>query len=78
MQFDPAPPSNHADGAARLLIVEPNRSALQVLAKRLGETGYRIVACDNAGNATAARIPMIAITIINSINVKPFCTFFME
>ena len=53
MQIDPAPLSNHADGPARLLIVEPNRSALQVLAKRLGEAGYRIIACDNAGNATA-------------------------
>jgi DNA-binding response OmpR family regulator len=53
MQIDPAPPSNHAAGPARLLIVEPNRSALQVLAKRLGEAGYRIVACENAGNATA-------------------------
>ena len=53
MQIEPAPLSNHANGAARLLIVEPNRSALQVLAKRLGEAGYRIVACENAGNATA-------------------------
>jgi DNA-binding response OmpR family regulator len=53
MQIDPAPPSNHGSGNARLLIVEPNRSALQVLAKRLGEAGYRIIACDNAGNATA-------------------------
>jgi DNA-binding response OmpR family regulator len=53
MQIEPAPQSNHGDGPARLLIVEPNRSALQVLAKRLGETGYRIIACDNAGIATA-------------------------
>jgi len=53
MQIDPAPTSNHADGPARLLIVEPNRAALQVLAKRLGELGYRIVACENASNATA-------------------------
>lgn len=53
MQIDPAPPSNHGSGNARLLIVEPNRSALQVLAKRLGETGYRIIACENAGNAAA-------------------------
>jgi DNA-binding response OmpR family regulator len=45
--------SNHGPGNARLLIVEPNRSALQVLAKRLGEAGYRIIASDNAGNATA-------------------------
>ncbi len=53
MQTEPAPLSNHTDGPARLLIVEPNHSALQVLAKRLGEIGYRIIACENAGNATA-------------------------
>ena len=53
MQIDTAPPSNHADGPARLLIVEPNRSALGVMARRLGEAGYRIIACENAGNATA-------------------------
>lgn len=53
MQIDPAPPSNHGSGNARLLIVEPNRSALQVLAKRLGDTGYRIIACENAANAAA-------------------------
>jgi DNA-binding response OmpR family regulator len=60
MQFDPAPPSNHGSGSARLLIVEPNRSALSVLAKRLGEAGYRIIACDHAGNATAEmlRLPV--------------------
>ena len=49
--MDPAPLSNQAEGPARLLIVEPNRSALQVLAKRLGELGYRIIACEHAGNA---------------------------
>jgi len=60
MQIDPAPASNHGDGSARLLIVEPNRSALSVLAKRLGELGYRIIACDDAGNAAAEmlRLPV--------------------
>ena len=60
MQIDPAPPSNHGSGNARLLIVEPNRSALQVLAKRLGEAGYRVVACEDAGNAIAEmlRVPV--------------------
>lgn len=53
MVIEPAPSSNHGPGPARLLIVEPNRSALGVLAKRLGEAGYRIIACDNAGNAAA-------------------------
>ena len=60
MQIDPVPASNHGEGPARLLIVEPNRSALQVLAKRLGEAGYRIIACDDASNATAEllRVPV--------------------
>src|SRR5262245_53023754 len=60
MQIDPAPPSNHTEGNARLLIVEPNRSALGVLAKQLGEAGYRIIACENAANATAEmlRLPV--------------------
>lgn len=60
MQIDPAPLSNHGSGNARLLIVEPNRNALQVLAKRLGEAGYRVIACDNAGNAAAEmlRLPV--------------------
>jgi DNA-binding response OmpR family regulator len=60
MQIDPVPLSNHVDGPARLLIVEPNRSALQVLATRLGEAGYRIIACDDASNATAEllRLPV--------------------
>ena len=60
MQIEPAPPSNHTEGSARLLIVEPNHSALGVLAKRLGEAGYRIIACENAGNATAEmlRVPV--------------------
>jgi DNA-binding response OmpR family regulator len=60
MQIDPAPASNHGAGNARLLIVEPNRSALSVLAKRLGELGYRVIACDHAGNAMAEmlRLPV--------------------
>lgn len=53
MQVEPAPPSNHGSGSARLLIVEPNRGALQIMAKRLGEAGYRIIACNNGGSATA-------------------------
>src|SRR3954468_7292148 len=32
----------------------------------------------NAGMATAARMPMIATTIISSIKVKPLWTFFMR
>ncbi len=40
-------------GPPRLLIVEPNRSALGVMSKRLGEAGYRVIACDQPGNALA-------------------------
>lgn len=37
----------------RLLIVEPSASALRVMATRLGEAGYRIVACPNPADALA-------------------------
>ena len=40
-------------GPARLLLVQSNRSALTVMAKRMGEAGFRIIACDNPGNAAA-------------------------
>jgi len=60
MHIDRAPPSNHGSGQARLLIVEPHRGGLQVLARRLGEAGYRIVASEDAANATAEmlRVPV--------------------
>ena len=53
MLIEPAPASNHSAGAARLLVIEPNRSALGVLTKRLGELGYRLIASENADNAIA-------------------------
>ena len=53
MMIEPAPASNHSAGAARLLVIEPNRCALDVLTKRLGERGYRLVACESADNAIA-------------------------
>jgi DNA-binding response OmpR family regulator len=53
MLIDQAPASNHSAGAARLLVIEPNRSALAVLTKRLGDLGYRLIAAENADNAIA-------------------------
>ena len=53
MTFDPTPPSHQPRSQPRLLVVEPNRSALTVMATRLGEAGYRIIACDNPINAPA-------------------------
>jgi DNA-binding response OmpR family regulator len=60
MHIEPAPASNHGSGAARLLLIEPNKSALGVMAKRLGELGYRLIACESADNAIAEmhRLPV--------------------
>jgi DNA-binding response OmpR family regulator len=71
MQIDPAPQSNHGDGNARLLIVEPNRTALQVLAKRLGEVGYRIIACEQAGNATAEMLRAPVDLVLAELRMTP-------
>ena len=71
MKLDPAPQSNHGSGNARLLIVEPNRSGLQVLAKRLGEAGYRIIACDNAGNAHAEMLRAPVDLVLAELRMTP-------
>ncbi len=39
--------------AARILIVEPSKNALAVMARRVGEAGYRIIAVDSATAAVA-------------------------
>ena len=46
--------------APRVLIVEPNRNALAVMARRVGEAGYRIIASDSASAAVAElyRVPV--------------------
>ena len=41
-------PDPQARLAPRILLVEPNRSAMGVLARRLSETGYRVAAAANA------------------------------
>jgi DNA-binding response OmpR family regulator len=71
MHIDPAPPSNHAEGPARLLIVEPSRSALSVLAKRLGDAGYRIIGCENAGNATAEMLRAPVDLVLAELRMAP-------
>ena len=53
MLIEPDPASNHGPGPARLLVIEPNRSALAVLTRRLGELGYRLIAAESADNAIA-------------------------
>lgn len=71
MEIDQAPASNHGNGSARLLIVEPNRSALSVLAKRLGEAGYRIIACENAGNAAAEMLRLPVDLVLAELRMEP-------
>ena len=39
--------------APRILLVEPNRSAMGVLVRRLGESGYRVAAAEGAQAAVA-------------------------
>jgi DNA-binding response OmpR family regulator len=57
--------------APRLLIVEPNRSALAVLTKRLGEAGFRVIACDNAGNATAEMMRAPVDLVVAELRMEP-------
>ena len=44
----------------RILLVEPNRSAMAVLVRRLGDAGYRVSAAENAQAAVAGlhRLPV--------------------
>ncbi len=37
----------------RILIVEPHRGGLQMMARRLGDAGYRVVSCTSAADAVA-------------------------
>ncbi|MBA3666850.1 MAG: response regulator [Sphingomonas sp.] len=62
----PRPPER-----SRLLIVEPNRSALAVMARRLGEAGYRIVACDNPANAIAEMRRAPIELVVAELRMKP-------
>ena len=39
--------------APRILIVEPHCGGLRMMARRLGEAGYRVVSCTNAADAVA-------------------------
>ena len=55
----------------RLLLVEPNRSALAVMARRLGDAGYRIVACDNPANAIAEMHRAPIDLVVAELRMKP-------
>ena len=58
-------------GPARVLVVEPNRSALTVMAKRLGEAGFRIIACDNPANAAAEMHRASVALVVAELRMTP-------
>ena len=49
-----------AEDRPRILVVEPNRTNLGVIARRLGEAGYRVTAADSGASAIAElyRLPI--------------------
>lgn len=53
----------------RILIVEPNKSALSVMARRLGEAGYRIIASDSASSAVAELYRMPVDLVISELRM---------
>jgi len=55
---------------ARLLLVEPNRGALGVLASRLREKGYRIIAAESATSAIAELYRMPVDLVIAELRME--------
>ena len=45
--------NDRASSPPRILLVEPNRDALSVMAKRLNQAGYRVIGCDSGSAAVA-------------------------
>ena len=53
----------------RLLLVEPNRAVLGVMAKRLSAVGYRVIACDKPESALAELYRLPADAIISELRM---------
>lgn len=70
MELVAAPCSNHGNGPARLLIVEPNRSASSVIAERLGRAGYRLVAAEGQ-NALAEMLRAPVDLVLAELRMSP-------
>jgi len=64
-------PSEAQAEPARLLIVEPHRSALQLMAKRLGHLGYRVIGCDNAASARAEMVRAPVGLVLAELRMAP-------
>ena len=53
------------DERPRILVVEPNRTNLGVMARRLAEAGYRVTTADN-GEAAIAELYRLPIELVLS------------
>lgn len=57
--------------AGRILVVEPNRTALGVLTRRLAEAGYRVVAAENGAQAVAEMLRSPVDLVLSDLRMKP-------
>lgn len=64
-------PAQPAAAPPRLLIVEPSTSALRVMARRLGEAGYRVIACPNPADALAEMHRQKIDLMVAELRMKP-------
>lgn len=64
-----SPPT--AAAPPRLLIVEPSVSAMRVMANRLGEAGYRIIACPNPADALAEMHRQKIDLVVAEVRMQP-------
>lgn len=59
------------DERARILIVEPDRSYLGVLSRRLTEAGFRVTTADNVSGAVAELHRLPVELVLAELNMKP-------
>ena len=71
MTFERDSTADRASGNPRVLVIEPNRGALAVLAKRLGEAGYRVIACEDASNAPAEMLRAPVDLVVAELRMEP-------
>ena len=64
IRFPPA-----AGDRPRILVVEPNRTNIGVLARRLTEAGYRVATADNGANAIAELYRMPIDLVVAELNM---------
>jgi DNA-binding response OmpR family regulator len=57
------------DERPRILVVEPNRTNLGVIARRLGEAGYRVTAADSGTTAIAELYRLPVDLVLSELNM---------